>query len=82
MPREDFRVELLPSSKKTRCAYKGSASYWHVRVGGKTVEDLVWSYAEPQHDAAQVRDLYSFFQEKLDLELDGERQERPQTQWS
>ena len=82
LPREDFRAELLPSSKKTRCAYKGSASYWHVRVGERTLEDLVWTYADPQHDAEPVRDLLSFFNERVDLELDGVRQERPQSQWS
>lgn len=82
LPREDFRAELVPSEKKSRCAYKGSASYWHVRIGDRTIEDLVWSYPEPQHDAEPVRDLYSFFSEKLDLDLDGVRQERPETQWS
>jgi uncharacterized protein (DUF427 family) len=82
LPREDFHAELVPSSKKTRCAYKGSASYWHVRVGEQTLEDLVWTYADPQHDALLVRDLLSFFNERVDLELDGVRQERPRTQWS
>ena len=82
LPREDFLAELVPSSKKTRCAYKGSASYWHVRIGERTFEDLVWSYPEPQHDAEPVRDLFSFFNEKVDVELDGVPQERPQTQWS
>jgi uncharacterized protein (DUF427 family) len=83
LPPDDVRTELLvPSSKKTRCAYKGSASYWHVRVGDRLVEDLVWTYPEPQHDAEPVRDLLCFFNERVDLEVDGERVERPQTQWS
>jgi uncharacterized protein (DUF427 family) len=83
IPVEDVRMELLePSSKKTRCAYKGAASYWHVRVGDRLEDDLVWTYPEPQHDAVPVRDLLCFFQERVDLELDGEISERPQTQWS
>ncbi len=83
LPPDDVRTELLvPSSKKTRCAYKGSASYWHVRVGDRLVEDLVWAYPEPQHDAEPVRDLLCFFNERVDLELDGVPQERPKTQWS
>jgi uncharacterized protein (DUF427 family) len=83
IPAADVRTELLvPSPTKTRCAYKGSASYWHVRVGGELVEDLVWTYTEPQHDAEPVRDLLCFFNERVELELDGEPQERPQTQWS
>jgi len=83
LPPDDVRVELLePSGKKTRCAYKGSASYWHVRVGDRREDDLVWTYAEPQHDAEPVRDLLCFFDERVDVEVDGERLDRPQTQWS
>jgi hypothetical protein len=29
-----------------------------------------------------VRGLIAFYGERVDLELDGEQQERPQTQWS
>jgi uncharacterized protein (DUF427 family) len=87
LPRDDVRSDLLePSSTKTRCAYKGSASYWHVRVGGDLHDDLhddlVWTYPDPQHDAEPVRDLLCFFNERVDLELDGEIGERPITQWS
>ena len=83
IPADDVRTELLvPSSKRTRCAYKGSASYWSVRVGNELVEDLVWSYPVPQHDAEPVRDLLCFFNERVDIELDDEAQTRPQTQWS
>jgi uncharacterized protein (DUF427 family) len=83
IPSDDVHTELLvPSSKQTRCAFKGLASYWHVRVGDRLEDDLVWSYPEPLHDAEQVRDLLAFFQERVDIELDGEVQERPQTQWS
>lgn len=83
LPAEDVRTELLvPSATKTRCAYKGSASYWHVRVGDRLEEDLVWTYRDPQHDAEPVRDLLCFFAERVDLELEGEPSERPRTQWS
>jgi uncharacterized protein (DUF427 family) len=79
LPVEDVRMELLqPSVKKTVCAYKGSASYWS--VGDE--HDLVWTYADPLHDGEPVRDLLCFFQERVDLELDGVVGERPQTQWS
>jgi uncharacterized protein (DUF427 family) len=83
LPAEDVRTQLLePSATKTRCAYKGSASYWSARARGRLVEDLVWSYPEPQHEAEQVRGLLCFFNERVDLELDGELMERPRTQWS
>ena len=77
-----IRDRLVPSGSSSRCAYKGAASYWHVRVGDRVEEDLVWSYPDPQHDAEPVRDMYCFFSERVDLELDGEAVERPRTQWS
>jgi len=84
MPAEDVRLELLvPSGSRSRCAYKGSASYWSVKLDGdRVVEDLVWSYPEPAHDALRVRDLLCFFNERVDLEVDGVAAERPQTQWA
>jgi uncharacterized protein (DUF427 family) len=82
-PRDDVRLDLFePSPKRTRCAYKGSASYWHVRAGGELHDDLAWTYANPQHDAELVRDFIAFFNERVDLDVDGEREERPRTQWS
>jgi uncharacterized protein (DUF427 family) len=82
-PPEDVRMELLePSDAQTVCAYKGSASYWHVRAGGDLHEDLAWTYREPEHDGAPVKGLIAFFDERVDVELDGELQERPRTQYS
>lgn len=82
LPSEDVRSDLLvPSSSRTRCAYKGSASYWHVRIGDRLEDDLVWSYPVPQHDAEPVRDMLCFFNERVDLELDGEPVPRPESPW-
>jgi uncharacterized protein (DUF427 family) len=83
LPPEDVRTDLLrPSGSKSRCAYKGSASYWHARVGDRVVEDVVWAYAEPTHEAMPVRDLLCFFSERVDIDIDGVREARPPTQWS
>src|SRR5919205_541075 len=82
-PADDVRRELLePSDKQTTCAYKGFASYYHVRVGDELEDDLSWTYRDPLHDAAQVKDMLAFFNERVDLEVDGEPQDRPWTQWS
>ena len=83
LPAEDVRTDLLvPSGHMSRCAYKGAAAYWHVRVGDRVEEDLVWSYPDPEHDAEPVRDMYCFFDERVDVELDGTTVARPSTQWS
>ena len=82
LPRADVTAELVPSPTTTWCAYKGQASYFSVSVGGRLVPDIAWSYPDPQHDAARVRDLIAFFDERIDVVLDGERRARPVTPWS
>jgi uncharacterized protein (DUF427 family) len=77
LPREDVRVELHPSSPHTYCPYKGQASYWSVDVGGRRREDLGWSYERPLPDAVAITGLVAFWDERVDVFLDGERRERP-----
>jgi uncharacterized protein (DUF427 family) len=83
IPPEDVREDvLLGSEKTTRCPYKGIAAYWSVEAGGSRVDDLVWYYPDPIPEAAKIEGHLAFFNEKVDLEVDGEEQERPKTQWS
>jgi uncharacterized protein (DUF427 family) len=82
LPRADVAAELVPSSTRTWCAYKGQASYFSASVGGRLVPDIAWTYEDPQHDAARVRDLIAFFDERIDVILDGQRRARPVTPWS
>lgn len=78
LPREDLRVELERSEKRTVCAYKGFATHWSVPGAA----DIAWSYENPLRDAELVRDFVSFYNERVDVELDGELQERPVTPFS
>jgi uncharacterized protein (DUF427 family) len=83
IPPEDVRSDLLaPSDKHTGCAYKGFASYWSVRAGDDVEEDVVWFYPEPRREAEPIAGYLAFFNERVDIEVDGELQERPETQWS
>jgi uncharacterized protein (DUF427 family) len=82
LPPDDIRAELTPSSTRTWCAYKGQASYWSAAAGDRVVPDLAWTYEQPRHDAVQVRGFIAFFNERLDVIVDGERLERPITPWS
>ena len=79
LPREDVAMDRLqPSDTVTICAYKGFASYWS--VGDE--RDIVWTYEEPFADAPPIAGLVCFFNEKVDLTVDGAPVDRPQTQWS
>lgn len=83
LPREDVRMDLLtPSPTRTTCAYKGEASYFSVEVNGQVHPDVAWTYADPLSDARDVKDLIAFFDEHVDVRLDGVLRERPVTPWS
>src|SRR5919197_4722030 len=77
LPREDVRVELRTSARRTYCPYKGRASYWSADVGGRRREDLGWSYEQPLPDVAAIAGLVAFWDEQVDVYLDGKRRERP-----
>jgi uncharacterized protein (DUF427 family) len=79
LPREDVVIPLDRSDTVTYCAYKGRASYYSVPDGPR---DVAWTYHEPLHDAEQVRDRICFFDERVDVIVDGERRDRPVTPWS
>ena len=82
LPQADVRAELVPSQTQTYCAYKGQASYWSPVVGGQPVPDLAWTYEQPLHEASGVRGLVAFFDERVDVVLDGGKLTRPVTPWS
>lgn len=82
LPPEDIRVPLQPSATRTACPYKGEAGYWSVELEGRTIGDLAWSYEAPRDAAAPIAGLVSFFNERVDVSLDGRRLPRPRTGWS
>ena len=80
---EDVRSDLLERSDTvTQCPYKGSARHWSVRVGEQVVPDVAWTYDDPLPEVAAVRDRICFYNERVDLDVDGLRVERPSTPWS
>ena len=73
---------LRPSDTTTQCPYKGTASYWTLDVDGKRYDDFVWTYPAPLPESQKVIGLACFYNEKVDLIVDGERLERPKTPFS
>jgi len=83
LPREDLRPELLKHSETvSHCPFKGVATFYSVRAGGTLHQDLAWSYPDPILENPRIADLVAFFNERVDLVIDGERQRRPFTPWS
>jgi uncharacterized protein (DUF427 family) len=83
LPREDVHAELEPTDTQTRCPYKGIASYYAVRPSGvgEPVKDLIWYYDDPLPAVGQIVGRLSFFNERVDIEVDGEPEVRPETAW-
>lgn len=83
LPELDVRMDLLtPTDTHTRCPYKGTAEYWSVTAGGERHDDLVWSYPAPIPESQKIIGLLAFYDERVDLVVDGEPQERPRTEFS
>lgn len=83
LPVDDVRWDLLePSDTVTRCPYKGTARYWSVVAGADVVPDVAWSYPQPVPECPGIADLVCFFNEKVDLTIDGVPEVRPVTPFS
>ena len=83
IPKLDVQLDLLDATGSvTACPYKGQARYWSVRAGGQVWKDLVWSYPAPIPECPKIENLLCFYNEKVDLYVDGELQPRPKTPWS
>ncbi len=83
LPFEDVRTDLLEASDTvTMCPYKGRARYWSIRVGDTFVRDAAWSYPDPIPENPKIRDLLCFFNERVDLVVDGRTLEPAVTPWS
>ncbi len=83
IPREDVKmVYLTGTDHVSMCPYKGTARYWSIEAGGETLDNVVWSYPDPVIECPKIKDLLCFYNEKVDVYVDGELQPRPQTPWS
>lgn len=77
IPPEDLRSDLLrPTDTTSICAYKGTASWWSLEVGGRHLEDVAFGYPEPNPEAQAIRGHVCFLGEGVETEVeerDGER---------
>ena len=83
IPKVDVRQDLLVGSDRhTDCPYKGTASHYHVDIEGNRTENIVWWYPSPVEESARIAGYLSFYNERVDIVLDGAPQERPTTVFS
>jgi uncharacterized protein (DUF427 family) len=84
LPRTDLSFEhLVPSATVTECPYKGRTSaYWSARVEEAVHADVAWSYDFPTRQLLPIAGLVAFYNERLDVFVDGTRLDRPVTHFS
>jgi len=71
---------LIPTDSVTICPYKGlTGGWWSVRVGDVVHPDLAWSYDFPTRELLPIAGLVAFYNEKVDLFVDGRPLDRPET---
>ena len=67
IPREDTQLALLTrSAHTTHCPYKGDASYYTIRAGGRVSENAIWSYEEPYPAMRPIAGHLAFYPNRVD----------------
>ena len=67
IPRDDAKMAFFESTAhKTHCPYKGDASYFSLKAGGKNAENAVWSYVDPYPAVAEIAGHLAFYPDRVD----------------
>jgi uncharacterized protein (DUF427 family) len=83
LPKSHVRMDLLRHTDSVSgCPYKGQAEYWSVLGGDGVHEDLAWSYPTPLPESVKIAGLVAFYNEEVDIYVDGVLQDRPRTKFS
>ena len=58
------------TATSTYCPFKGDASYWSIRAGGKTLPDSMWSYQAPFDECLPIAGHVAFYADRVTVEVD------------
>ena len=69
LPREDANMALLErTDRTTHCPYKGDASYYSIKVDGKTLDNAIWTYETPFPAMTEISGHLAFYPDKVKIE--------------
>ena len=67
IPREDVDLATFErTNHKTRCPYKGEASYYSIHADGRKAQNAVWSYEQPLEAVAAIARYMAFYPDRVD----------------
>lgn len=67
-PRADLRMEAFErTDHRTFCPFKGEASYFSLRAGGRIAENAVWTYEDPYDQVRDLKDYVAFYPDRVEL---------------
>jgi uncharacterized protein (DUF427 family) len=67
LPRAHVDFEVLErTDHKTRCPYKGEASYYSIHLAGRTAQNAVWCYEQPLEAVAAIAGYLAFYPDRVD----------------
>lgn len=83
LPREDVRFDLLSATDNvSMCPYKGTTGAYWTFTGPPVIANVAWSYTAPLPAVAAVAGRVAFYNELVDLRVDGVLLERPESPFS
>lgn len=82
LPKPSLNWEYItPSTTTSRCPYKGEANYYNVTINGRDHRDLLWWYRYPTQESIFIAGTVAPYNEKVDIYVDDQLQERPKTKF-
>jgi uncharacterized protein (DUF427 family) len=85
-PQSSVNWELVSwqgSGEMSRCPYKGEAKFLDVQTSnGQSYPGHAWSYRYPIVESALIAGHICFYNEKVDIWIDGVKEDRPKTKFS
>lgn len=80
IPQEDINMNyLIRSTHRSQCEWKGSASYWSVKMGEYSSENAGWSYSAPWEGFEGIKDCIAFYAGRVDACYIDEEKVGPQS---